>query len=637
MAKDHITMRLREVIRFLDRIASLTRVVNSIGAIIFFLIVCITFADVFLRYFFHRPISGGIEITEEALVILVMFGLAYTQREKGHITIDIVVNILSRKLQTILRTLTCAFSIILFSLVCWRSMTYAAYLSNVGETTTMLGLPVAPFVFVTSFGSALLVLLLIRDLLENLVLGMSLLLPFCILILCIAIPLVLAGIFLWAQPVFDVSPSTVGIIGVLLLLLLLVAGMPVSFALALVGFLGLSFLAGKEGGLSAIGSILYDTGARYDFSVIPFFVLMGMISFIVGLSRDLYDSAYSWVGSLPGGLGITTVAACTVFGAISGETTSTAVTMGTVSLPEMKRHKYDLGMSTGCVAAGGTLAALIPPSLSLIIYGLLADQSIGELFISGIFPGMLLAVLYSLYIYARCRYNPDFGPPGPRTSLRQKISSLKNTWAVLVLFVLIIGGIYAGAFTPTEAGAIGSVGALLIGLCLGRLQFHDLNTALLATAKTTTMIMLILAGAGIFGYFVAVSGLPVALANFVTGFDLPPMLILIAILATYLVIGCFTPAIPAIILTLPVFLPIIVGLDFDLIWFGVLIVLMMDVALITPPVGMNVFAIKGVARDVPLATIFRGVIPFVLAALVCIATIVAFPKVATFLPNYLHQ
>jgi tripartite ATP-independent transporter DctM subunit len=367
--------------------------------------------------------------------------------------------------------------------------------------------------------------------------------------------------------------------------------------------------------------------------VIPLFVLMGEFCFFAGIGRDLYDMAYKWLGPLPGGLSMGTVAACGGFAAVCGDSMATAVTMGTVAIPEMKRYQYDSRLAAGCVAAGGTLGVLIPPSLAFILYALLADQSIALLFIAGILPGILLILLFMLSIYLRARRNPELGPPGPSTTVREKIYSLKGVWATLLLFAVVIGGMYIGVFTPTEGGGIGAFGAFVIGVARRRLDWNGILSSLLEAGKISAVCIGILLGAQVFGIFMAASKLPIDLANYVAQLPVPSLVILIAILVIYLFLGCLMPAIPMLILTVPIFYPVVTSMGYDPIWFGVIMVLMFEMAVITPPMGINVLALQTVTKEISLTDMFRGVLPFLVAMIFCVIILIIFPQIALFLPN----
>ncbi|MBA7671134.1 C4-dicarboxylate TRAP transporter large permease protein DctM [subsurface metagenome] len=431
------------------------------------------------------------------------------------------------------------------------------------------------------------------------------------------------------------TPMVVGFIGMGILMVLLFSRMPIGLVMGLVGFAGFAYIVSLDGALGILRVIAYSTFANYSMCVIPLFVLMGSFCFYAGLSKDLYDTVHSWLGSLRGGLAMATVGACAGFAAISGSSVATAVAMGTAVLPEMKRFKYDDRLAVGSVVAGGTMGILIPPSIGLILYAIIAEQSIGRLFLAGFIPGVLEGVFYMFTIYILCRYNPRMGPPGPRTSFTQKIASLKNTWIVLVLFLLVIGGLYLGVFSPTEAAGVGAFGAFIFALGRRRLGWKAFKGSLSDTGRTTAMVFIILLGAMILNYFLAVTRLPFELAGIIAGLALNRYIILGAILVIYLVLGCVMDSMGMMLLTTPIFLPLIMALGFDPIWFGIIVVRMCEIALITPPIGMNLFVIKGVAKDVPMSTVFRGIIPFVIADVCHVALLVAIPQLSLFLPSFM--
>jgi len=432
------------------------------------------------------------------------------------------------------------------------------------------------------------------------------------------------------------SPILTGIIGILVLLILLASGMPIGFAMGSVGFAGFSYLCGMGSGLAILNLSPYATAASYGLSVIPLFVLMGQFVLYSGLGKNLYYFANRWIGHFSGGLSMATIAACAGFAAISGSSTATAATIGTVSLPEMRKYKYSASLATGSIAAGGTLGILIPPSMILILYGVFTDESIGELFIAGILPGLLLAVLLILTIYMQVRINPQLAPLTSRANLKERLAALKGVWEILILFVVVIGGIYIGIFTPTEAAAIGAAGGFILALIKKRLTLKNLAASLLDTGQTTAMIFIILIGATIFGQFLAVSRIPMELAEFVVTLGLPRHATMAIILFLLTVFGCFMPGMAILVLAVPILFPVIQAMGFDPIWFGVVFVIVLEIGLITPPVGLNVFIISGVAKDVPVYTIFRGVLPFLLVMLIFVVILVVFPQIALFLPNLMQ-
>lgn len=431
------------------------------------------------------------------------------------------------------------------------------------------------------------------------------------------------------------SLTAIGIIGIIILIVLLFSNMPVGFVMAFLGFLGFSYIRGFEPGLSLLARDVWSTFSSHGLTVIPLFVFMGQIAFHSGISRRLYDSAYILFGHRRGGLAMATVGACAGFSAISGSTNATAATMATVTLPEMKRYNYDSSLATGTVAAAGSLGILIPPSVILIVYGILTKQSIGKLFAAGILPGVLLAFLFLLTIHLRTLMNPSLGPPGPKTGLLEKIKSISGVGETLLIFIMVMGGIFIGVFTPTEAGGVGAFLTLLLAILRRQLTWEGFIQALADTTRISCMVMVIVTGAVIFGHFMAITRLPYSLAEWVSSLPLPPAAVMGVIVLVYLFGGCFMDALAMIMLTIPIFFPVAQRLGYDPIWFGVVIVLITEMGVITPPVGVNVYVVQGVAKDIPLETIFRGVFPMVLALLVCNLILIFFPQIALFLPSFM--
>jgi tripartite ATP-independent transporter DctM subunit len=428
------------------------------------------------------------------------------------------------------------------------------------------------------------------------------------------------------------SPLIIGIIGIFFLFLLLALRMQIGFSMALVGFLGFAVLSSVNSSFSIMGMEPFKIGAGYSLTVIPLFILMGQFANHSKMGFEIYQTVYRWIGFLPGGLSMATIGACGGFAAISGSSLAAAATMGMVALPEMKRFKYDHALATGCVAAGGTLGILIPPSTVMIIYGILTEQPIATLFIAGILPGLLLTGLFILTVYIVTKIKPSLGPPGPRFSMKERIYSLKDTWSIFSLFLLVIGGLYTGWFTPTEAAGVGAFGAFAITLIKKRLTWDNLKVSLEQTVRTTAMVFLILIGAHIFGYFLTISQIPDQLMILATEWGLSKYAILALIIFAYIIMGCFMEGLALMVLTIPIVYPLVLELGFDPIWFGVIITLVMEMSLITPPVGINVFIISGISKDVPMYVIFRGIIPFWCAMLVCVIFLILFPQIALWLP-----
>ena len=431
------------------------------------------------------------------------------------------------------------------------------------------------------------------------------------------------------------SYLTIALIGVLVLLILLIMGMNIGICMMAVGFFGYAYIRGFGPALALFKQIPYTQATNYSFTVIPLFVLMGQLCFYSGMSADLFDFAHKILGGLKGGLSIATVAACACFSAICGSTAATAATMGVVALPEMRKHGYDDSLSCGSIAAGGTLGILIPPSTGFIIFGIISGESIGGLFAAGILPGIVLALCYIMSIVITVRRNPSLAPDKLHFTWKDKLISLKGGIAMIVLFAIVVGGIFRGWFTANEASAVGAFISLIYLICRRRFTWKIFMDCLRDTVKTSGMIFLILIGAYVFGSFLAISKLPTVLANFVTGLNVSRYLILFVIILIYAIMGCFMDSLAMVMLTVPIFLPIMKALGFNAIWYGVIMIMVMEMGLITPPVGMNVYIVAGVAKDVPLQKIFKGVAPMVVGMCVAILIVCMFPKIALWLPTLL--
>jgi len=433
------------------------------------------------------------------------------------------------------------------------------------------------------------------------------------------------------------SPEVLGVIGLTALFVLMFVGIPVGFLLAIIGFVGFSLRTSFDAGASLVAKDFFQTFSSYSLTVIPMFILMGQIAFHSGLSQRLYNFAYKQVGELRGGLAMATIIACAIFSAICGSTNACTATMGTVAIPEMRRYKYDMKLAAGSVAAGGTLGILIPPSVVFIVYGVLTQESIGKLFMAGVLPGILLTIIFVATIFIWCRRFPSLGPAGPRVGIKEKLKAFSGVIETMVLFILVMGGLFAGFFTPTEAGAIGSMGAILIGVVRKTFSWQGLKTAVFETLKISCMVMVIVTGAAVFGHFLAVTRIPYNLAGWVGELAMPRIVVISLIILIYIIGGCFIDSLALVLLTVPIFFPVIVRLEFNTIWFGVIIVLVTQIGVLTPPLATNAFIIKGIAGDeVSLGTIFKGLYPFVAALILCTAIIVAFTWIALVLPEMMR-
>ena len=429
---------------------------------------------------------------------------------------------------------------------------------------------------------------------------------------------------------------TISMIGFGAIVLLAFLRFPLALAMGMVGVIGFGELTNYRAAISNLGRLVLDLGQSYSLSVLPLFILMGLLVDRGGMAQQLYRAAYAFLGNKKGGLAMSTVVACGMFSAISGSSIATAATMSKVAMPEMRRYRYADSLATASIAAGGTLGILIPPSVILVIYGILTEQSIGKLFMAGFLPGFLGILLYTLAVYFVVTRNPSLGPAGERTAWPQRLLALKDVWTTLSLFIFVIGGIYIGVFSATEAAGMGAAGALLITFFKGNLTGGVLLEVSREAALLTAKLFALLFGASMFSNFLNRAGFPDALLNIINYFELSGLSVILLILLIYILLGCVFESMSMILLTVPIFAPLVHTLGFDLIWFGILVVVVTEISLITPPIGLNVFVLKGVIKDVPVSTIFRGVTPFWIVDIIRLGLIAFIPSLALFLPSMMY-
>jgi tripartite ATP-independent transporter DctM subunit len=413
---------------------------------------------------------------------------------------------------------------------------------------------------------------------------------------------------------------------------LLILGMPIGIGMIVAAFVGLLFLLDLDAALSLLGQTAYETGITYELSVLPMFLLMGQIASGAGLSEALYASCNKWLGHRRGGLALATIGGCGAFAAICGSSLATAATMAKVALPEMRKYGYADSLACGSIAAGGTLGILIPPSVLLVLYGILTETSIADLFLAGMVPGILLVIGFMIAIVVVTRINPKLGPKGEHAGLKAQILAIKDVWGTVLLFALVIGGLYTGIFSPTEAAGIGCIGAIIISLINGTFRMPMLTESLIETIKLTSMIFTIIVGAIMFNNFLIIAQVPNVIADWIEALPLGRFAILVVILLLYIGLGCILDSGAMVLLTVPIFFPIMMQLGYDPVWFGIVVVVVTELGLITPPIGIIVFVLHGLAKDVDLITIFRGVIPFLIVEIILLIALVAFPEIATWLP-----
>ena len=612
-----------------------TRILFKISAVLVGLMCIPIFCDVVLRYTADKAIPGIIEIEEFLMVCIVFCAIPFLQVRKEHIDIDILMKRLPNITQQALTNFCYIALAVLSGLMSWQLALNAIKRSK--EVGFSLGVPVSIFIAIAGLGAALVTLVFLVDYFKSIIAFHSLgrkrllLLPFLAAVLVFLLPIISKGLS------WNISAFALGMLGMGFLFVLLFIKVPIGFAMALTGFLGMWALTGQSlGPLRMLGSAPYVETASFVMAAVPLFVLMGELALYSGLSQDLFTSAYTWFGRLPGGLAMSSVAGCAGFAAVCGDSLATAVTMGSIALPEMRKKGYDLALATGAIASGGTLGILIPPSLGFIFYALITEESIGKLFIAGILPGALLALLFILCIYVIARLNPAKAPAGETTSIRDKLRAIKGVLPMMGLFLLILGGMLFGIFSPTEGGAIGAIGAFAYALARRRMTKSALMKALEETAVISCKLLVVVIGVGILGTFLASTRLPFLLAELVTELQLSRYYIYTAILILYIFLGCVMNVIAIILLTLPAIMPTVLALGFDPVWFGVITVILMEMGQITPPIGIVVFAVSSVT-NVPMETVFRGIVPFAACMVLCIVLLTFFPEIALFLPKLLLE
>ncbi len=427
---------------------------------------------------------------------------------------------------------------------------------------------------------------------------------------------------------------TIGILGLAVVMALFLTGIELGFAMALVGFLGFSYIVSFKAGLNLLAKDVFDVFSSYGFTVIPLFVLMGQIAFNAGIAKRLYDTSYKFIGHIPGGLAMATVGGAAAFGTVTGSAISTAATFGSVAYPEMDRYHYNKKLSTGIIAVGGTLGSLIPPSVTLIVYGMITETSIGKLFMAATVPGLIVSLMFIFVIYGWCKIDPSLGPKGEKSTWKERWLSLKEVIWVVLIFIIVTGGMAKGFFTPTEAGSAGTFAVLLLSVIKKDLDVKGFIKSVAESLRTACMVLVLIAGSTILGHFLVVTKIPIIAADWVGQLPLPPFLIMILILLIYEVGGSFIDDLAFMVLATPIFFPIVVKLGYDPIWFGVILHIFVMIGVVIPPVAVNVFVVRNITK-VPFGVIYSGVYPFLLGLIFCAALLFVFPQLMLFLPSLL--
>ena len=627
---DRIADGLRALLLWPDRLAMLVGGVALVAA------AGLTMADVTLRNLFAIVVPGGLELTGLLTILVTLAALGVVELERTHVRVDV----LTRALPDWIRLPSEAGGHLLacgvMGLTAWQIGGQALYLSGNRIVTGVLGLPEWPFVVAAGVAVFLFCVALLANALSATADTLRLSDRRALAVLALWLLLCLALVVLFHDPSLIkglMSRATLGLAAAGFCFLLIFLGVHVAAAMATGSLLGIAVIISSTASMMSLRTTAIDVVGDETWSVVPLFVWMGLIVVAAGFARDLYTAAYRWIGHLPGGLASASTVACAGLSSIVGDTLSGVYSMGSIALPEMRKYGYDMKLGTASIACAATIGVMIPPSIAFIVYGMITEVSIGKLFVAGVLPGLLFTLLLIALITIRATLRPSLAPRGERSSWRDRMQASRSVWPVLLLMLLVLGGIYGGFVTPNEAAGLGVTGAILIGAVMRRLSLSSLVETIAQTLRLTAAIIVIFLFATVFSRFIAVSGLAQNLANWVLALDLGPYQIIAAIMVFYIVIGMFMNALPALVLTVPIFYPVAMAAGFDPIWFGVLVVIMVELGVVTPPIGVNVFAIAAVARDVPMYDIFRGVLPFWLAYLLLVVLIVIFPAIALTLPS----
>ena len=630
---------LKRTSDFLDYTGPLARWLNIAAVVIFFLMICMTFVDVLLRYVFNSPLMGIKEYTEVLLVLMLAFSVSYTYHKGGHIKVDLITSRLSGRFAGGWELVTLVMTLGLCFMVAWQCVVQSDYFISTHKIHgTVVHISTIPFQIALTIGFFILTLMVLRDCMRSVMKCIEE--KFKVWHWAMA-AIVLAGIFLlayfWMQGQYwEVGKTTVALIAIIVMLVLMFSGMPTGLCLMLSGLLMVGHLRGLRQAMDNVTTQMFSTTSNYTWAVVGFFIMMGFFCLHAKFGEGIYATVRAYFGRLKGGLAIVTIGASTAMGGIVGDSMSVAATMSSVGLPQMREYGYKDKLSIGTIAAGSTLGPLIPPSTTFIIYAGLTGQSVGRLFVAGIIPGLVLAAFFVATIRLVCRFDPAAGPPGPKSTRKEKISSLKFGGPILFLFLLVIGGIYAGIFTATEGGSIGCIGALVIGLVMRRWNRKNFIEALLSGVAVFGMIFLIIVGANIFSSVLAWCNLSSSLSDTFGALTWDPKLIAFLVVLGFFLAGFFIDIMPLILIGIPIFHPILMDIGLDATWVTVLIVMAIQSGVISPPFATILFGLRAMNPDIPLNTIFRGVMPFVAATILGIILLFLIPALITWLPGLMY-
>ena len=614
---------------------SVERVANGVAASLVAFMMGLTTVDVVMRYVFNSPIPGVYTLCEMLIVGIVYLAIAYVQQQKSHVRVDVFIDRLRGSPRLAFELATLILALVGFSLMTWQAGLLAWDTWVTGDYAMgLIEYPFWPAKFAMTLGIGLLCLRFVTDIKHYVVELKRASREWILWLLVAFVPLAAFSVFLGVVSPGQFPPTTVGWILLVAMIVVLFIGLPVAFGLLVVGTVGYWVLAGADKTFLILGSVPYSEITNYPLTVIPLFILMGNLAYQAGFAQKLYETAQKWVGNIPGGLAQATIVGGAAFGAACGSGLASCATLAKICIPPMRKAGVDDRLALGSVAGAGPLAQMIPPSIVMVVYGFITDTSIGKLLIAGIIPGLIAAGCFMVMIYIRCRLNPRLVPLlSERVSWKERVVSLGHSWGIIMMVVIVMGGIYSGIFTPTEAGALGAAGTLILGLLSRQLAARKFRDAVTDSTKTTAMIFLIIATAFLFSYFMGISRIPANISEYIVALEVPRIVILIGVLLLYIIAGMFIDMLAFAFLTLPVIFPVIKAVGYDPIWFGVVTTHMFEVALITPPFGLNLFIIRSIVPDKSMREIIEGVGWFVAMDMVILAIYVAFPQVATWLPS----
>ncbi|MBU1209382.1 MAG: TRAP transporter large permease subunit [Proteobacteria bacterium] len=614
---------------------SVERGFNIFSAAVITFSMLLTTVDVVLRYLFNSPLPGVYTIVEMSMLGAVFPAVAYVQQTRGNVRVDIFIDRITGNPRRVFELATLFLAFVAFALMCWQIGLLAREAWVTGDFDMgLIELPFWPPMTVMTIGLGLLCLRFVTDIKNYLIELKENSSRWSLLLILSLLPLAAFTLFLGLVRPGEFNPMTVGWIMMVAMVVVLLMGLPVSFGLLLVGIVGYWVLGGPTKTFSLLGIVPYERISHYPLSCVPLFILMGHLAYQAGFANSMYSTVQKWIGHMPGSMAQATVLGGAAFGAACGAGIASCATLGKICIPVMRNFGVDTRMALGCVAATGGLAALIPPSIVMVIIALITDQSVGKLLIAGIIPGLVAAGCFMVIIYIRVKLNPKLAPQAlSGITWKERIVSLKGSWGIVMLAIIVMGGIYAGIFTPTEAGALGASGALFLGLITKRLTMQNFKDAIMDSTKTTAMILLILAAATVFGCFLGISRIPTHMSDFLLELQVPRLVVLTGVIVMYIIAGMFMDMIAFTFLTLPIVYPAIIALGYDPIWFGVVIVVLCELALITPPFGLNLFILRGMIPGVTMGDVIIGSVPFMFMYVLTVILMILFPGLATWLPS----